>query len=494
MRLAMRRLTCCRQPEIPGAHQRFLRNQQTFVNNNQSFISKLHDLYAPFFFEYSTSELEMYLHYADPHQKRALRIQAHDELIESGRSSDSDDIWLWSVWWKLKCREWAREGKYPRAICDLGVSASLRGFVLTSIIKKAQDETTVQFNGGHAVFCKSPDPNQLAIHFRNLYDPPGKFYFVYFSDDSCLAVRQSDGSVKWYNLDISSCDASHGPAIFDSLRLIIPSGRARDDIDILIKQCASPLKIVSRVNPQHKIKLIPKTPKLFSGSTITTAINNLANLLIALSITSKYVENSPIDLNGENLSMVKAAADVGYILTGCRPLEMFEDVQFLKHSPVFDANGIIHPMLNLGVLLRASGTCQGDLPGRGDLKVRARAFQRGLLQGSYPYADFEILQCMRNAMGLGPITTSDTFEWKVTDDKYPPFFVPTENILRRYRLSGDEYLSLLDFARSDVFTFYSSPGATKVLFVDYGLKTIENENLVYRCYQACEEPLSAGLH
>jgi hypothetical protein len=364
---------------------------------------------------------------------------------------------------------------------------------LTSMLKKAQDETEMEFNGGVAVFCKSPDPHQLAKHFRNLYDPPGKFYFVYFSDDSCLAMRQPDGSVKWYNLDISSCDASHGPGLFKALRSVVPDGQCRRDMDILIRQCSAPLKIVSRVNPNHKIKLIPTVPKLFTGSTITTAINNLANLLICLSITTTYDPNSPTDPSGQNLSMVEAAANCGYILTGCKPLEIFEDVQFLKHSPIFDCNGNIQPMLNFGVLLRASGTCEGDLPGHGDILERARAFQRGLLLGSYPYASFELLTEMRNAMGLGPIVTSDVFEWKVLSDvSYPAFFVPTENIMKRYRLDAEDYASLLDFARSDVSTFYSSPGATKVLSVDYGMETIEKEDLTYVCFQTVQ-PGTASL-
>jgi hypothetical protein len=496
LRLAMRRLTGVRLPETPGAHDTLRAAQRVFIKNHYKIIHQLRDMYTPFFKEYSSSEVEMYLHYADPHQKRALRIQAHDELLETGRSADPDDIWLWSVWWKLKCREWARPGKYPRAICDLGVAASLRGFVLTSVLKKAQDETEIDFNGGTAVFCKSPDPHQMAKHFRLLHNPPGKFYFVYFSDDSCLAIRQNDGTVKWYNLDISSCDASHTELLFSALLDLVPPGQARHDMELLIKQCSAPLKIVSRVNKKHKIKLIPKSPKLYSGSTLTTAINNLANLLIALAITSSYDPLSVHDKDGQNLSMVAAAARVGYILTGCNPLEHFEDVQFLKHSPIFDVNGDIHAMLNLGVLLRASGTCEGDLPGRGDIAPRARAFQRGLLLGAYPHASFEILETMRSAMGLGPIVMSNAFEWKVVtpDEPYPNFHVPAINIMRRYRLNQAEYDSILDFARCDVGYFYSSPGATKILEKDYGLETIEHEDIEYVCFQSAEAhlPILAG--
>ena len=309
--------------------------------------------------------------------------------------TDEKDLWVRSVLWKLKTKEYAKPGKKPRGICDLGVTASLRGAWITNYLKTAQAAEVIEAEGGEFVFCKSPDPFELEKHFNNLINPKGRFYFVYFSDDSCLSIRGEDGVVRLYNLDISSCDASHGPAVFDALIALMPNAQTRADMSKLVQQCQLPLRIVSNANKNHVVFLKPRWPKLLSGSTITTAINNLANFAIAMAIVRGYAL-APDDV--ENPSMVRAAASVGYILTGCKPLAGPHQLQFLKHSPVQDCEGKWRPMLNLGVLVRASMTCDGDFPGRGPLKPRIEAFQRGLLKGAYPYCRFDILNEMTRAV------------------------------------------------------------------------------------------------
>lgn len=488
---AMLRLTNSRKPEIPGLHRRLIQRQSQFIHQHQHIIRKLHDTYEHFFEDYKGSEQEMREHYMDPHDKRALRMQAFVELQEEGIMTDSSSSWLRNIDWKIKPAEWNKFRKKPRAICDLGVAASLRGFRVTSFLKRAQDEAPLEIHGGTVAFCKSPDPFALKRHFDNLFDPPGKFYLVYFSDDSCLAVRnERTGNVEWYNLDISSCDASHGPALFDALLNVVPAGRPREDIQLLVNQCKKTLKIVSCSDRTKKIKLIPTVPKLMTGSTLTTAINNLASLLIAVALVEGYPHRAA-PLDGEDPALVEAAASAGYILTGCKPLKNFEDVQFLKHSPVLDEKGNWQPMLNLGVLFRASGTCDGDLPGRGPLIERARAFQRGLIRGAYPYCRSEIVDCMSAAMGEGLYVQSEAFAYKVTEDAgtYPPFRADTTSIRKRYNLDEDEYQSVLRFARAPPFTFHSGPGLDKFLRKDYDMETVEVEDVKYVTQQACERNL-----
>lgn len=475
-RYAMRRLTGKRLPEIPGAHERLQGAQSSWFHENQDLISFLRNKYSTHFEGYLGSEEECRLHYDDPHQKRALRVQGFKDLLEDGRLTKDSNIWCKSVWWKMKKGEYAKPGKKPRGICDLGVEASLRGAWITNILKGAQAAEDLQLMGGTFSFCKSPDPFELERHFNLLINPTGRFYFVYFSDDSCLSVRQKDGTVRFYNLDISSCDASHGPSVFKALVDIMPGDLARRDMQRLVDQCSLPLRIVSVANKKNVVFLKPKVPKLLSGSTITTAINNLANLSIAISIIRKY-EEAPDGI--ENPSMVAAAADVGYILTGCTPLKNPNEIQFLKHSPVLDHNDRWRPMLNLGVLIRASMTCNGDLPGRGPLMDRAKAFQRGLLLGAYPYCSFEILTNMMSAMGEGSALEYD-MEFKVVrNDKYAPFVVDREQICRRYALSERDYAELIDFSRMRCFNFMHAEGISKVLALDYGLKTVEHQPLAH---------------
>jgi len=483
MGLAMQRLTCKRAPETPGKHEQLFENQANFVANHIEFIARLRHLYSRFFEDYEGAEIEALLHHADPHEKRELRICAHLEMVEECINIDQNSPWSKSVLWKMKTDEWAKLNAWPRSIGDLGVVASLLGFRLTHFLKSAQSEEPIHVNGGDIVFCKTPDPFQLEKHFENLLNPPGRFYFLYFSDDSCLAIRRADGSVDWYNLDIKSCDSSHGPSIFDVFKNVFPEGHPRHDAMRLIAQCCLPLRVVSRVDKRHVLIIRPKRPMLYSGSTITTGINNLANILIALSI-SECVYTGAVGVNGESIELIEAAERVGYMLTGCFKLEVFEDIQFLKNSPVKDKLGRWKPMLNFGVLVRASGTCKGDLPGRGDLEMRARAFQSGLIQGCYPYTRSEVISSMRNATGCWEEPTErmkDDLRYKVDfDSKFPPYDVDEASFCARYRLDAADYSSLLnDFARMGYGESYHGGCLSKILEKDYGLTTCEFDNKPY---------------
>ena len=257
---------------------------------------------------------------------------------------------------------------------SLGVNASLLGFVVTGLVKKAQHAKPINVYGGEMQFCKSPNVRQLTEVFEKLINPPGKFFFVYFSDDSCISIRHN-GSVHTYNMDIKSCDASHTGALFRAFTELAP-GKAKTDLEALVEQCKSKIKICSTVDRSRKVTLKPLFPRLYSGSTLTTAINNLANIFICLAI----VEGS---YDGTEAYLKQAAARVGYLID----LELCTvkgDIQFLKHSPVYDTEGRLRPLLNPGVLLRLSGQCKGDLPGQGDLRQRAIDFQHTLLKGIYP--------------------------------------------------------------------------------------------------------------
>lgn len=475
-------------PEREGFHEELFANQTSFINNHPHIISLLQDTYLQHFEEYHGAEEEALLHHGDVHPKRALRLQAHSELEEECVNHDEENLWVKSVLWKLKKNEWAKPGKKPRSIGDLGVAASLLGFRLTNFLKTAQSECPLRINGGDIVFCKSPDPYQLKKHFDNLYDPPARFYYVYFSDDACLAIRRSDGRVDRYNLDISSCDASHSPRLFEMLVDIMPPGMPATDMQRLVDQCKLPLRVVSHANEKHRIILCPKRAMLYSGSTITTGINNLANILIALAV-SELDYTGACNENGVCTQLVEAAARAGYIVTGCEPLEVFEDVQFLKNSPVLDIFGAWQPLINFGVFLRASGTCDGDLPGTGDLEARGAAFQRGLLACTFPFASSELIDRLRDALGLGPITTTpsmlDSLSYKTDiNSDYPPFRIETSSFCNRYRLDHADYSDLFnDFASMKFGYAYHGECVSKILLKDYGLTTTEHDPTTYLCVQ-----------
>lgn len=176
----------------------------------------------------------------------------------------------------------------------------------------------------------------------------------------------------------------------------------------------------------ERVKLRSTCPVLYSGSTLTTFINNLASALICESIALSDI-NCISDIE-------QAALRVGYKVSidACnRPC----DLQFLKHSP---AGVTMFPLLNVGVLLRASGFCRGDLPGRGDLEKRASRQQAMLLNGMYPHVSFPFLHrlkatCKRTDEAL-------TCEKSLSDKGLTT--LTNEEVFERYTLSNIDYIIL----------------------------------------------------
>lgn len=396
--LALRRLMGKRLPDIPGAEEELqAANIEHFTVTMRPVLKLLASRYRPYFQDYQGMREEARLHHADPHPKSALRIRAYTELVTSGQIANRH----WARTWrgqliaegKMKTEEYAKPGKKPRMIVDLGVAASLQGFRIAEFLKQAQSSEPLYYKGGIIQFIKDPSPHVLRRVFHELISPSMRFYYCYFSDDACYSVHTSNG-VFSANIDISSCDASHTHALFDALVSLVPH-HAADDMRVLVEQCTYALKIRSVANRKVKVVIKPKTPRLYSGSTITTPINNVANIGIAVAIVDA-VATSP-----DAISL--AARTAGYIVT-VDHATIPEQLQFLKHSPVKDSSGEYQPLINLGVIIRLSGTCKRDLPGRGPLSERARQFQQALLTGLCPGVSFPWLDRMR-ARAAGPVSS-----------------------------------------------------------------------------------------
>jgi hypothetical protein len=296
-------------------------------------------------------------HYADPHPKRDLRIEAWVEAHLNGMVGER--LWLRKgcVKYKLKKDEVAKPTKPGRAIGDFGVAASLQGFCLTGRLKNAMADDDIIIGDARYRFVKKPDFETLNDTFEKLRDPPEKHFFVYFSDDSCYARRLPDGTVASYNVDISKCDASHTEETFDLLTSLLPK-HAQDDCQLLTDQCKADIEVAlpEVFGSKRKLRLSPSGARLYSGSTLTTIINNLANLLVASQLVGCK--------SHEPKELVAAVAQCGYCVT-LDLNEIHEDTQFLKNSPVWCRDeGRYVSILNLGVLLRTSGRARGDIPGK----------------------------------------------------------------------------------------------------------------------------------
>jgi len=465
MSLAFTRLTAARFPDTPGKHEYYKVQQRAFIIAHSKHLDKIRQSYEPHFTYYSGAETEARKHHSDPHEKKNIRIQAWEELKANGTVFDR--LWLKLVKYKMKKNEIAKPGKVPRTIGDLGVAASLQGFRLTKFLKSAQAAEPIDYLDGEIEFIQSPDPFKLEEVFSKLIEPPGRYYMALFSDDSCFSIRTPTG-VHVYNVDISKCDASHSDCLFDAIVQVTPSV-AQHDMTVLTEQCGLPIHLQSVADKAKSVLLQPKTRMLYSGSTLTTSINNLANQLIGMSFAE-------CDYTGPE-SLMAAAAKVGYVVT-LEACHQMEDIQFLKHSPVFDTHGRMRPLMNLGVLLRLSGTCNGDLPGRGDLRARAESFQASLLSGAYPYADFTILQNLKRHAGTANVQTdkvvADLFQYKTLRNGYEQYLVDPDSMYRRYALTPLEQSDLEDgFANLGYEGVFGGDAFNKVLGKDYGLSSLE---------------------
>lgn len=465
--LAATRITKTRLPGLPGFEQLLQENQRVFIEAHDEQLSTLRVNYDKHFTEYTDVITEALEHHEDPHLKKALRVLAWKDILDFNLLED--DMWYLpgkGTLYKMKIFEIAKPGKTPRMIGDLGVHASLQGFRITKFLKHAMAVEPFSYRGGEIEFCPKPAPAALESVFRKLIDPPGKFYFVYFSDDACLSIKTPTGILR-FNLDISSCDASHTASLFKALRTLTPE-RVRKDIDHLVNQCSTPITIYDLIDRKKKVTLKPNSPRLYSGSTLTTAINNLANILIALSIAESDC------LSAEDV--IRAAAKAGYIVT-CLDCSDWHKLQFLKHSPVIDTDGQLRALLNIGVLLRLSGTCKGDLPGKKTipLRQRAEAFQASLLRGAYPKANFTLIDNLRKSVGVPTPETekvvASMFEYKVEDSEEAPVFrVHSEEVFKRYDFTELETAEVeLDFGNCKYGEHYTSNGTSKILEVDYNL-------------------------
>lgn len=490
VRLALRRLTACRLRKVimfgeehellDGGeyHYELLGRQQQFIQEHQPIFRSIFTDYQYVLSKFTTMHRETMLHYADKHPKMRLRIQAYLELVETGQIANK--LWLKEVLYKFKRDEIAKVGKFGRMIGDLGVAASLQGFVIMEMLKDAMEKHSIEINGGLIYFCKKPKQSVLSWVFTQLINPSGRFFYVLFSDDSCLSIR-INGVVHTFNLDISSCDASHGSSLFNLFENISRETNIAEVMHILVEQCRLRIRVNDLQPTKRRVKLEYPDPRLFSGSTITTAINNLANICIAISVSE-----ADFTLDEPSKVIARAAERAGYVVT-CEVCDIYQDIQFLKHSPVYDVNGRLRPLLNIGVLLRMSGTCKGDIPGRKteSLADRAKVLQHRLLQGAYPRVSFPLIDNMKNREV--PTLSTRThcqidkmvdklFEYKVDADEH--FVVDSVEMWKRYRLSEYDIFEVEEvFGNMQVQEHLASPALGKILKVDYGLQEAEGLSL-----------------
>lgn len=346
-------------------------------------------------FSVSTCDLSAWDEFHDyvhsPHPKRKLRVAAFNRLCEEGRLDHPTFVNI--VQGKLKLAEWAKPGKYPRMINDFTVVGSLLGGFVAKLLKNCFVEP-IFLKGCSATFVSSPSPEVMPKIFEAIHTGDEKVHIVYFSDDAVISVKQPDGSRHTYNMDIKSADRSHHDPVFHALGLCIDDGSAFADYHRRnISQCILNLSVR---RGQAKQSYHTQEHTLFSGSTLTTLVNNMANLGIFAALV-----DSP-----RGTSVASAALRAGYIVTGVDLADRctcIEDIQFLKHScSVIDNK--YNVWLNIGVILRTLGNCKQDLPvskKKASMQEKAHDFNYSLVQSFRHSGDHPILEMLQRKFSRG---------------------------------------------------------------------------------------------
>lgn len=465
-RLAMRRLTAKRKPELPGEHESLFQLQDQFITDHLASLTTILKRNIGVFADYDTVEIEVDRRVTDPHPKRNMRIRALNDSLETGayygstwcRANAKGDEY---VIYKMKPDEWAKPEKYGRMIGDMDVLASLVGSHFAKLIKIAQsgfDDEPLVINGVEIIVASSPDVKILTKIFERIISPVDRGTYAIFSDDAVYSCRVGS-EVLMYNIDIASCDGSHGPRVFELLREYLPA-HLHKDFNRALDQLRLPIRIYECNNRKSKsqrrfVTLRPKQRMLYSGSTLTTCVNSMASTIIAYAIAIRAANT---------VDEIQAAARMcGYSVTVDVCLKP-QHVQFLKCSPVLTTDGRWVPCPNFGVLLRSSGICRGDLPGRGSIFDRARTFHGSVLNGIYTHLRVPAIDAHRIAF------PSSAVERILFHDVSPVGSVSDTEFLERYDFDASDIAAFqVQFVEAKTFTHTTSSWASKVLAKDYGL-------------------------
>lgn len=400
-----------------------------------------------------------------PHVKQKIRIKAIRDLMEKRTLFNEGSLFTTKIVGKMKIPEFAKPGKKPRLLGDFTTEGSLLAAFLVPLIKHAMSGE-VKMGDSTFAFCYSTDPESLDSALRRLFESSGNYY-LYFSDDM---VAKVDGTC--YNLDISSCDMSNDDPVFDRLIWLVESEEHRRLLSLAADQCKLKYVIGNSNDPTEKVTAQPRRRTEFSGTQLTTLLNNIASFGISMSIEWHGMNT------GAGIS--ESALAVGYSVTTdlCTNIE---DVQFLKHHFYYDEQDKLQSCLNIGPLLRCYGSAWGDVPysrKRGEnLKDAMRARNRGILMG-YKHSGLaaltENLLRSDSAMYRTKSEKSAAYQKGHADASTKVIGVrprcPLDVYARRYNYPLADIIQFIDdLKKAKIGSICAHPFVTRVLAKDYGM-------------------------
>lgn len=442
---AISRMLVKRAPEIKGYHELLKENQGNITRDLRCGINGFKLFYE------SRVERESYeqaypFWLFQPHAKRQLRLNEEVDNWLRGTDAHCDHD---NVEYKLKMSELLPKGKM-RGIGDLGAKrTSATAYVFSSI--KAAFEAPYTHKFYTFEFVGKPLKTKLSEVFERLLSLKlGEVYMPYFSDDNCIAAHCSDGLFVC-NGDIKQCDGSHFDPILTFVRdfLRFTNGVKNVHYDAITRAfdyLYRPLMFRNKHNRRQKVKYTFRNPRMYSGFAGTTVVNNFASLLIGMSLQRLVPNPSLVTKEEFRVAYIEAAALVGYRLT-TDVCVIPEDLQFLKHSPVF-VDGEVHVCMNLAVWFRGHGMFHGDLPGRGPLEHRCRAYNSEVAYSRLNWGNhdlntaFQGLIIKHTMVDMTKCVNAALTITKTIGDYGA--YIPAESVCRRYRISPCRFRDLCE--------------------------------------------------
>lgn len=390
----------------------------------------------------------------ESHPKKKLREEAFEYIQKMTLIKNS--CYATKVTAKVKI-EVAKFLKNARVYVDMTTPQSLVGGWLVDPLKNAMKD--VDLGWCAFKFAKCTDEASLTECFTFLRDNAHRPVCVFHSDDAVMQLPCSDG-VLIFNLDISSCDRSNTKAIFDMLLNLIPDGPWKFLYERMVQGCLLDLVIPNPSVKNDYIRAKPLQPFEYSGCNLTTVLNNVALLSIAASIFHAF--RSSMTKEQAKLLVPQRAKSVGYLVT-VQVCQKFEQVQFLKYSPSDIVN--CYPVRNLGCVLRAVGHFDGDLPGSGDIALRALDHVKQVVTGiTTGYID-PVSHILRNKFTCSN-PKSNKYQWEVANFVHT---VPYTFLYNRYGLDEYQVDMLSDIVRNvKIGDYVTSPILDTIFRIDYG--------------------------
>jgi len=324
------------------------------------------------------SEVQARIAYANqPHIKKALRQQWEKFLKRShrvvlGEPADTSDP---EAMFKHEVGKFRKAG---RVYISYGMSCVQGGWVFE--IFKARLCRRWDFSSvfGFEVIIDIFYGNDLSIKAPFITNG---IYAALFSDDQKMTVYNSMWSDR-YEIDISSCDSNNKRLTYGVLFSLVCDVVGIDMCEALIERLQSPITCRNPSDPEEFIRMQPQYILEGSGHETTTAVNDVASLLIVLEIVSVIVESGGISdgMRGRLERTIETGANfAGHKVTVVRRSCMQQQT-FLKYSSFLSTEGEIVPMINLGTLFRSFGKIDGDLDhiklGVTDAEFRNMSFER----------------------------------------------------------------------------------------------------------------------